>query len=356
VIVLIPAYEPDGRLLELLDALRTAAPDAHLLVVDDGSGPAYRPIFDGAAARGARVLAHPVNRGKGAALKTGFRFGTDTWPGEDVVCADSDGQHDVGDILAVAARVHGGEDLVLGVRRFTGAVPVRSRLGNAVTRVLFRMATGQDVPDTQTGLRGHAHALLPWLLALPGNRFEYELTVLLQAARTGRPIGQVEIATIYLEDNASSHFRPVIDSARIYAPLLTFLLSSFGAFLVDTVALLALQALTGSLLLSVVGARLVSSSVNFAVNRRYVFAATGTAVGPAAARYGALAAVLLAANFGLLTALTGVGAGLLVAKLVTEGLLVTASYRIQRGVVFAAPADGPAPVAPRVDPAVSLRG
>ena len=121
-IVLIPAYEPDGRLLTLLDMLRTAAPEAHLLVVDDGSGPASAPVFGAARQRGCVVLTHPVNRGKGAALKTGFRYIAEHAPGEDVVCADSDGQHRPDDVLRVAAHVQQGADLVLGVRGFTGEI------------------------------------------------------------------------------------------------------------------------------------------------------------------------------------------------------------------------------------------
>ena len=335
-IVLIPAYEPDGRLPALVEALRTADPSARLVVVDDGSGPAHRHLFDAVRAVGCTVLTHPANRGKGAALKTGFAFVAGTWPGEDVVCADSDGQHSVVDVLRVAEALRQGEPLVLGVRLFAGDVPARSRFGNSVTRVLFRLATGRRIVDTQTGLRGYAHSLIGWLLTVPGDRFEYELNVLLRATRAGRPIGQVEIATIYLEGNASSHFRPVVDSIRIYGPLVAFLLSSFTAFLLDAAALLTFAALTGSLLFSVVAARLLSSTVNFVTNRRYVFSsAAATNVRAAALRYGALAAVLLAANYGLLTTLTGLGLALVPAKLVTEVFLVTCSYQAQRHLVFA---------------------
>jgi putative flippase GtrA len=336
VIVLLPAYEPDGRLLTLLDALRAGAPDAHLLVVDDGSGGAFAPVFDAARQRGCVVLTHPVNRGKGAALKTGFRFIAEHAPGEqEVVCADSDGQHSPDDVLRVARSVRDGADLVLGVRGFSGTVPLRSRFGNALTRSLFRLATGRDVRDTQTGLRGYAGALLPWLLTVPGERFEYEVNTLLQATRRGLPIDQVDIATIYLAGNASSHFRPVLDSARIYAPLLTFLLSSFTAFLLDTAALVVLHALVGGLLLPLLAARLLSSSVNFAVNRRLVFPAPGARpVGAAAARYAALAVVLLGANYVLLAASTRLGVGLLPAKVLTEVVLLTASYQVQRRTVF----------------------
>jgi glycosyltransferase involved in cell wall biosynthesis len=335
VIVLVPAYEPDARLVALLDALRTAVPGAHLLVVDDGSGPAFAPVFDAARQRGCVVLTHPVNRGKGAALRTGFRYAVDHHPGADVVCADSDGQHSPTDVLRVAARLRDGGELVLGVRAFTGFVPLRSRFGNAVTRTLFRLATGQDVRDTQTGLRAYAAPLLTWLLSVPGDRFEYELNVLLQAVRRRLPIDEIEIDTIYLEGNASSHFHPVVDSLRIYGPLLPFLLSSLGAFVIDAAALLVLHALTGGLLVSVAGARLFSASANFVVNRRFVFRAAAPGPGASAVRYAALAAVLLGANYGLMAIVTGMGLALLPAKLLTEVGLVAISYLTQRHVVFA---------------------
>jgi len=197
------------------------------------------------------------------------------------------------------------------------------------------LATGRDVRDTQTGLRGYAAGLLPWLLTVPGERFEYEVTTLLQAVRRGLPLDQVGIATVYLQGNASSHFRPVLDSARVYAPLLTFLLSSLAAFGLDTATLLVLHGLLGGLLLPLLGARLLSSSVNFAVNRRLVFAAAGARpVRAAAVRYAGLAVVLLTANYLLLDALTALGLALLPAKLLTEVLLVTASYQVQRRTVF----------------------
>ena len=355
-IVLIPAYEPDARLIALLDALRATAPEAQLLVVDDGSGSAFVPAFDAARQRGCVVLSHPVNRGKGAALTTGFRFITEHAPGEDVVCADADGQHSPADVLRVAACLQDGAELVLGVRAFTGTVPLRSRFGNALTRTLVRLATAHDVRDTQTGLRGYAAGQLPWLLSVPGERFEYELAVLLQAARRGLPIDQLPIETIYLAGNASSHFRPVVDSLRVYGPLLPFLLSSLGAFAVDTAALLVLHALTGALLLPVVGARLLSASVNFAVNRRVVFRAGGcTGSGRSALRYGVLAAVLLAANYEVLRALAELGLALLPAKLLTEAGLLTVSYLAQRHLVFTRFGRRPAAPGPAPDELITAR-
>ena len=351
-IVLIPAFEPDRRLLDLVAALDAATTDSHVVIVDDGSGPQFGHVFDAAQRMGSTVLGYPVNCGKGYALKFGLRFIEEHYPGADVVCADSDGQHSPQDIAVVAARVRAGEPMVLGVRRFTGAVPTRSLLGNSLTRGLFRLATRQRIQDTQTGLRGYRGPLVPWLQQVPGERFEYELRILLRAARDRVPIGEAEIATIYLDGNASSHFRPVVDSVRIYAPLVAFLLSSFTAFLIDVALVVTLFAATGSLLASVVGARVVSASANFIINRRVVFAARRSyRVSGPAFRYATLATTLLALNLAVLSTLTRLGVPLLPAKVVTEVLLVALSYQLQSRVVFArprhhglAPADGEATV------------
>jgi putative flippase GtrA len=341
--VLIPAYEPDDRLVSLVAALRCA--DLDVLVVDDGSGPRFARTFDEVRALGATVIGEATNRGKGHALKAGFAWLAERRPGSDVVCADCDGQHLVPDILRVADRVAAADGaMVLGARRFTGRVPLRSRWGNAITGLLVRTATGLPVHDTQTGLRGYPASMLGWLQTVDGERFEYELDLLLRASQDGVALEEVEIETVYLDENASSHFRPVIDSARVYAPLLRFSLSSFGSFLVDTVTLLALVAATGALLPSVVAARVLSSTVNFVANRRLVFAGgRAKSLRAAATQYGVLAATLLAANFGILTALTGIGLSLLPAKVLTEVALFAASYQLQRTVVFAPTARPDAP-------------
>jgi glycosyltransferase involved in cell wall biosynthesis len=227
-IVLIPAFQPGEPLRVLLTDLRTAAPDLDIVVVDDGSGPGSAAVLRSAGELGATVLRHDRNRGKGAALKTGFRYAAEHRPGHDVVSADADGQHGVTDIRKVADALVQTGRMVLGVRRFESRTPLRSRFGNTVTKVLFRAATGQGVRDTQTGLRGYPAGLLEWLPDVPGERFEYEMNVLLCTARAGHPIEQVVVATTYLDGNASSHFVPLADSARIYWPLLRFAASSLS--------------------------------------------------------------------------------------------------------------------------------
>lgn len=336
-IVLIPSYEPDRRLVQLVKDL-SGIDDLEVLVVDDGSGPAYAPLFAEAERAGVEVLTHPENRGKGAALRTGFAHIRAHHPEQDVVCADSDGQHTLLDILRVAAALDSSDpDMVLGVRRFTGRVPLRSRFGNRVTAALFALATGVRITDTQTGLRGYPSAALPWLCGVAGDRFEYELNLLLRAREAGWTIDEVPIATIYLAGNESSHFRPLVDSLRIYLPLLAFSASSLVAFGVDFVTLLLLNALTGNLLAAVIGARGLSSAVNFLTNRRMVFGSQRP-LRATLVRYYLLVAVLLLANYGLLAWLTGFGVALAVAKVLVEVTLFVASYQVQRSFVFGRPA------------------
>src|SRR5660397_60185 len=194
--ILVPSYQPSRRLLEVIGALRA---HASVLVVDDGSGPFFAAIFDEAHRLGAVVVSHDANHGKAAALRTGFRWMTLHAPGHSVVCADSDGQHLPRDVLAVGAEVErriadcAPPAVVLGVRGFSGEVPVRSRVGNRAMTALVAAVTGTQITDTQTGLRGYPAALLEWACAVRGERFAYELWRLLEGSRRGVPVVEVPI-------------------------------------------------------------------------------------------------------------------------------------------------------------------
>lgn len=342
-IVLIPAYEPGGSLSQLVGDLLRDDSAARVVVVDDGSGPEFAPEFDAARRAGASVISYPVNRGKGYALRVGFEHISRHRPDESVVCADSDGQHRVDDILRVARRTEElGDSLVLGGRRFVGDVPLRSRFGNSVSRLAFRAVGGVRVHDTQTGLRGYPPQLIEWALGIGGDRFEYELNLLLDAAATGIPIVEVEIATVYLHENASSHFRPIVDSVRVIRPLLAFGASSLGAFALDLAALQVIFALSGSLLLAVVGARLISGTVNFLVNRHLVFRSRSEPLGVHAIRYLALALGVVTAGYVLISALTALGMPLVPAKIVVDVGLYVLSFQVQRLAIFARSALRPA--------------
>ncbi len=215
--VLVPAYQPDGRLVGLVDVLRGMF--RHVVVVDDGST-GCEALFDAVRERVDAVLVHPRNLGKGAALKTGFAWVLENLPGAGVVTADADGQHAPEDILRVADAMAGRTGgIVIGVRSFTGRVPLRSRFGNWWARTFFRLLTGLSIGDTQSGLRGIPADMLGRMLALRGDRYEFETRMLADARRHREPPLQVPVVTIYIEGNRSSHYRPFRDTMRTQAAL-----------------------------------------------------------------------------------------------------------------------------------------
>lgn len=215
--VIIPAYDPDETLVGIVRELADAFP--RILVVDDGSD-SGRNVFDAVRALGATVLVHPQNRGKGAALKTAFRHVLERLPeAAGAVTVDADGQHLAKDVRRVAAAAEPGI-LTLGARSFAGAVPFRSRLGNLWTRGEFRLLTGATVSDTQSGLRALPRELLEEALAVPGERYEYEIAALVAFAKRGC-VKELPITTVYAPGNPTSHYRPLADTVRTQRALLT---------------------------------------------------------------------------------------------------------------------------------------
>lgn len=275
--ILIPAFMPGPEFPTFVSEL-IARGVTRIVVVDDGSGPEYRAGFDQVAAvPQVHVCRHAINLGKGAALKTGMNFILCDYADTSlVVTADADGQHDPDDVLAVGAYGEAHPDvLVLGVRMFGDGIPVRSRFGNDVTRLAMRIVVGERLTDTQTGLRAIPYALLPSLLTVPTNGYDFELDMLLTCRHKKVPIHQVPIRTIYLNENASSHFNPLRDSMRIYFVLLRFALTAMSTAIIDNVVFVLLFQWTGGLAVSQAGARLVAMTFNFVTVKRLVFRSRG---------------------------------------------------------------------------------
>ena len=331
-LLIIPAYNEEESLKHTIDSLQEKAPWVDFLIVNDGS-------TDGTE-RVCRENRYPflglaTNLGLAGAFQAGlkyaYRHGYDC-----AIQFDADGQHLPADVVRVSEdwEAHP-EALVLGSRRFTGTVPWRSRAGNAITRVVFRLSTGVSVYDTQTGLRAFAVSSIPMMLEMRGERYEYEINVLLYATRQHMPIREVTIETVYIADNASSHFHPMRDSWRIYKMILLFAASSLLAAAVDYVLVLSLSALFAKqaqgLLWSVVLARVISSFLNYMLNRKLVFEDCSRR---SVFRYYLVAAGIMAANYGLLSLISGV-MPLALAKLLVELALYPLSFYLQRRFVFA---------------------
>jgi glycosyltransferase involved in cell wall biosynthesis len=209
VVVVIPAYQPDAKLIELVKILTYKT-----IVVDDGSGEQYDSIFNSVESAGATVLRYSKNGGKGYALKTAFKYLANDNSIDWIVTADADGQHSPADIdKIIAAASKSTAALIIGCRRFTGYVPIRSRIGNNLSTWVFHMLTGCKVSDTQSGLRAFRSSELVKLCEISGERYEYEMNCLLQYK--DKNILEIPIETVYEKGNKSSHYRTFSDTIKI---------------------------------------------------------------------------------------------------------------------------------------------
>ena len=211
--ILIPSYKPDHLLIELLVKLKKEGFD--IVVVNDGSGEEYDHIFK-QAEEYAVVLTHVVNRGKGAALRFGFTYvNLHIKDHKYVITCDSDGQHAVEDIIRVDDKLRETDNVVFGVREFGKDVPKRSRTGNFMSRLSRTLITKNYIQDDQCGLRGFPIKYIFHMIPLQGDHYEYEMNVVCTLQIKRIPIEELPIKTIYLNNNASSHFKPNLDTFRI---------------------------------------------------------------------------------------------------------------------------------------------
>lgn len=347
-VILIPSLNPDEKLVKYVDELIGLGFDK-ILVVNDGSRKDCDNIFSRISQiKEVVVIEHKVNCGKGRALKTGFSYILKHYDDcVGVVTADSDGQHSPKDTLKVAGALCENKDsIILGTRDFNEEqVPFKSRYGNKITTVVFWLLYGKYINDTQTGLRGIGIQYLEKLCGLKGERFEYEIRMLIYGAKSGIELKEVTIETIYIDDNRETHFDPVRDSIKIYkilfASFFLYLLSSLSSFLIDmsVFSLLNVFILKGltrgtNIFLSTAFARIISSIYNFTVNHKVVFKSDSNMIRTAIGYY-TLVVVQMCCSAGLVYLLTNVVTiPAVIAKVVVDTVLFFVSYQIQQRYIF----------------------
>lgn len=337
IVVLIPAYNPTSRLIEVVEGIKGQR-TYPFLIVDDGSDENSRAIFETLERMAeVTVLRHAVNLGKGAALKTGFNYVLlNHRDAEGVLTVDADGQHHPSDAIRVQEMFESShrQSLVLGSRSFTGTVPLRSRLGNIITKYVLFLFSGLFLEDTQTGLRAIPFSLLRQYLSISANRYEFELEALLLARRMGVKIETLGIKTIYENNNASSHFNPILDSLRIYFVFLRFSISSFLSAALDFSVFSLTYLISQNILVSVLTARLLSATVNFIIGKNFVFKSEED-FEREALFYTLLAITLLCLNFLFIKILNDFfGINVYVAKIISEVSLFAVSFSIQNSFIF----------------------
>ena len=235
-LVLIPAYEPDKELIGLTQRLKEEG--FSVLVVDDGSGEGYAEVF-ASARENATVLTLPQNRGKGGALKAGMGYIRENLPEcEYFITCDADGQHRVEDVVRVRELLHKGEKFVLTVRYPKEKRPLRSKVGNSLSRFVYALLTDRFLPDNQSGLRGFSVSYLDWLIEVEKNNYDYEMNVLYYASKKNIRVATLPIEAIYIGNNESSHFDPIGDTVKIYKSLFYLARGTFLSLLVSELVVL----------------------------------------------------------------------------------------------------------------------
>ena len=346
--IIIPSYEPDEKLIKTIEGLEEAG-FQDIIIVNDGSSPENLKFFpDETEHPSCTILTHKENKGKGRALKTAFEYILKNRPDvKGVVTADGDGQHAPKDILACANKMYETGGVVLGCRDFSGEdVPARSKFGNRFTTVVLKLFCGLSISDTQTGLRAFPVEFLDKLIEVKGERFEYETNMLICFKQKHIPFSEEKIETVYIEENKTSHFRPIVDSLRIYRFILGYCMSSCVSAIIDEGLFFILSLFVNfglfTNLFNVAAARLVSSLTNFTINKTRVFA-NGETVGRALIKYYMLAVPQMLVSVGLLYLLTwlvglvGIPTGAVtttIVKIIVDVFLFMISFRIQQNWVF----------------------
>jgi putative flippase GtrA len=269
-VIIIPAYNPSNRLLELVEGLVDYG-FSDLIIINDGSHPSFDFIFQKLSEyKQCHILYHAVNSGKGRAIKTALNFYylyLNNTVG--VVTVDADGQHQISDIVNVAnALEHNHTCLILGCRLFSGRVPLKSHIGNICTKYVFRFLTGKKLIDTQTGLRGIPRKIIPQFIKLEGERFDYEMNMLIESPLK---IIEISINTIYLDNNSNSHFNPITDSFKIYRLFFRFIFSSVITSSIDYICFIILFLIGANILICIFASRIIAGFFNFYTNKKFVF-------------------------------------------------------------------------------------
>jgi len=280
--IIIPSYNPDDRLYGTVRTLSERGAE-HIIVVDDGSSPAYHRLFSEVAVlRGCELLCHTENRGKGAALKTAMAHCLSAYPNlRGVVTVDGDGHHRANDVISCAQKMKSSGQVILGQRgKRDRTLSKRGHFGNRMTSLAISLVCDFDIPDPLSGLRGIPARYIPLFLNTKGDAYDFETNMILDMKRHDVPFRTFPILGEYFADGSKSHYRPLRDSVKITAELLRFfgqqfkyLGSSLGCYAAEYVLfhlfLLYLPEL--GVTLSNYICRLFSGTVNFLINKHIVF-------------------------------------------------------------------------------------
>lgn len=277
-IIVIPALNPNQILLKIVSDLNVKLFDYlntninyEILIVNDGSNnkKSLNIINDISLLKNTKIIHSKKNYGKGFALKKGIKYAKEN--GFDfVITADADGQHSTDDIIKIFKIIsYNSKSYVLGVRKFDGNIPFRSKFGNLITKFLFRRIFNTKISDTQTGLRAFSKSYYDKFLNLSESKYDFEMASLITASKNGE-IVEVPIKTIYEPGNPTSYFRPLIDSSKIYSVILRYIAVVPLVVLLELILVTNLDSYIGYSYAFLI-ARIISLIVYFLIMKKFVF-------------------------------------------------------------------------------------
>jgi len=334
----IPAYNPNEQLLEVIKNIQQVS-KKKIFVIDDGSRDDTQHIFNilqkEKIFNNVIVLKHAVNMGKGAALKTIFNHILVNFPEiQGVVTLDSDGQHAINDCLNILKTLENNPDsFVLGYRTFSKDIPLKSYIGNNISKFIYKLILGKSFKDTQTGLRGISKLFMRQCLLIKSNRFEFETEQLAISVNSNIQIIEIPIETIYIEENKASSFRPLIDSFKIYFILFRYGLSSIITAIVDFIIFTIALSFGTSILAANMFARTASIGVQFTLLDKFVFNTKAKILN-------FIFFALYVYIMGIISSLTQIsaiehlGISIITAKIIVEGILFFINFAFLRLYIF----------------------
>lgn len=217
IIVIIPAFNPLQSLIQFVEKLQKLK--LKVIIIDDGSDEKYANVFQSLhQLEDCTVLTHAENYGKGHAIKTGFNFVLKTSPqAKGIITVGAHGQHSVLDVQQVMASTKVFSDgIILGVREFKSPdVPALSFFNNRAASMLFELFFHKRLLDTQTGLRYFPTQHLLWLRNVPGETYNYDLNVLVEAIKRNAPLYEVPIGHAKYKKNSIIYYDEILSPAKI---------------------------------------------------------------------------------------------------------------------------------------------
>jgi len=334
----IPAYNPDEHLLDVVKNIQNAS-DNTIFIIDDGSKDDTQYIFqkllEDKNTTNIIFIQHAVNLGKGAALKTIFNHILTNFPEiEGIVTLDSDGQHSIPDCLRVLEALKENDNsFVLGHRTFSKDIPLKSYVGNNISKFIYKVILGRSFKDTQTGLRGVSKSFMKQCLTIKSNRFEFETEQLAISVNNNINIIEIPIETIYIENNKASSFRPLVDSFKIYFILLRYGLSSIITAVVDFIIFMIALSFGANVLIANLFARTASIGVQFVLLDKFVFHTKAKTINFILfALYVYIMGIMSAMV--QISAVENLGISVITAKIIVEGILFFVNFAFLRLYIF----------------------